>query len=91
MTAPSNPTLIQKGDSSRTPLFLIHDAGGTVFNYYKLENIGRPIYTIHNAWSKSGVLWEGGIMGMVKEYIRLIQTVISSGEILVGGMFCITF
>jgi thioesterase domain-containing protein len=80
-----NPALIQKGDASRTPLFLIHDAGGTVSNYYKLENIGRPVYAIYNPWFKSETRWDGGSVKFVTEYIKLIKSVVSSGEILVGG------
>jgi hypothetical protein len=82
-----NPLLIQRGDASRTPLFLLHDAGGTVSNYYKLGNIGRPIYTIYNPWTKSQNRWNGGSMKLVTEYIKLIQSIVSSGDILVGGIF----
>ncbi|KAK1146385.1 hypothetical protein N8T08_003172 [Aspergillus melleus] len=80
-----NPILLQKGDSSRTPLFLLHDAGGTVYNYYKLGNVGRPIYAISNPWIKAKTKWEGGAMRFVHEYIKLIKSVVSSGEILIGG------
>lgn len=83
----ANPALIRKGDASRTPLFLLHDAGGTVFNYYKLGNVGRPIYTIYNPWFKSETRWDRGSMRFVTEYIKLIQSVVSSGEILVRGIF----
>jgi hypothetical protein len=85
MEGQANPALIQKGDPSRTPLFLLHDAGGTVFNYYKLENVGRPVYAIYNPWFRSETRWDKGSMGFVNEYIKMIQSVVSSGEILVGG------
>ena len=80
-----NPAPIQKGDPSRAPLFLIHDAGGTVSHYYKLANVDRPVYAIHNPWFKSETRWEGGAMRFVNEYIKLIKSVVSSGEIIVGG------
>jgi hypothetical protein len=80
------PTLIQKGDATRTPLFLLHDAGGTIFNYYKIETIGRPIYAIRNPWLKCEERWVGGASKFVNEYIELIKKVVSAGEILVGGM-----
>lgn len=85
MDYPPSPVLLQKGDSSRTPLFLLHDAGGTIFNYFKLGNVGRPIYAISNPWIKAETKWEGGAMRFVHEYIKLIKSVVSSGEILVGG------
>ncbi|KAF2676479.1 hypothetical protein K458DRAFT_351727 [Lentithecium fluviatile CBS 122367] len=80
-----NPALIQKGDGTRTPLFLLHDAGGTVFSYYKLEAIGRPIYAIHNPWLKHEERWDGGAIKFVHEYIKMIKKIVSTGEILVGG------
>lgn len=81
----ANPALVQKGDASRTPLFLLHDAGGTVWNYYKLEHVGRPIYCIYNPWFNAETHWDGGSARFVTEYIKLIQLVVPSGEILVGG------
>ena len=85
MDPQANPALLQKGDPSRAPLFLIHDAGGGVYNYYKLENIGRPVYTIHNPWFKNETKWEGGAMMFVETYIKLIKSVVPKGDILVGG------
>ena len=85
MDKKSNPALLQKGDPSRTPLFLIHDAGGGIYNYYKLENIGRPVYTIYNPWFRNEKKWEGGAMMFVEEYIKLIKSVVLKGDILVGG------
>ena len=69
MDKKSNPALVQKGDPSRVPLFLIHDAGGGIHSYYKLEIIGRPMYTIHNMWFRNEHQWEGGAMMFVEEYI----------------------
>ena len=80
-----NPALLQQGDPSRTPLFLVHDAGGGIYDYYKLENIGRPVYAIHNPWFKNVTKWEGGAMMFVEKYIKLIKSVVPKGDILVGG------
>ncbi|EMD97895.1 hypothetical protein COCC4DRAFT_200698 [Bipolaris maydis ATCC 48331] len=81
----ANPALIQKGDASRAPLFLLHDSGGTVSYCYRLRNIGRTVYAIHNPSFYSQTKWKGGILGLVEEYIKLIKSVVPSGEILVGG------
>ena len=85
MDRQANPALLQKGDPSRAPLFLIHDAGGGIYSYYKLENIGRPVYTIYNPWFRNETKWEGGAMMFVEEYIKLIKKVVPKGDILVGG------
>lgn len=81
----ANPALLQAGDPNRTPLFLIHDAGGGVFSYFKLEALGRPVYTIYNPWFRNTTKWEGGAMMFVEKYIQLIKSVVPRGEILVGG------
>lgn len=80
-----NPVMLQQGDASRTPLFLIHDSSGTVFNYFKLGPLGRPVYTIHNPWFQNIEKWNGGTMLFVETYIELIKTIKRKGDILVGG------
>ncbi len=85
----TNPSLIQPGDPShpnRAPLFLIHDAGGAVFNYYKLAPLGRPVYSIHNPWFRNKTKWDGGALMFVHKYIELIKSVVPRGDVLVGGM-----
>ncbi|KOS22577.1 Polyketide synthase PksR [Escovopsis weberi] len=85
MAEQSNPTLIQAGDPSRAPLFLLHDSSGGTFNYYRLEPLGRPVYAIHNPLLGRETKWEGGAMMFVTEYIKLIKSVHPRGDILVGG------
>ncbi|KAM7210838.1 Alpha/Beta hydrolase fold [Rhypophila decipiens] len=79
-----NPSLLQTGDPTRTPLFLIHDAGGGILDYFKLESLGRPVYAIHNPWFHNKAKWEGGARLFVDKYIQLIKSVVPRGEILVG-------
>ncbi|KEY68601.1 hypothetical protein S7711_05783 [Stachybotrys chartarum IBT 7711] len=85
MESKGNPALLQKGDPSRLPLFLIHDSSGGIFNYYKLETLERPVYTIYNPWFRNKHKWEGGIELFVSKYIELIKTVVPRGDILIGG------
>lgn len=85
MESQVNPAQLQQGDASRAPLFLIHDSSGGVFNYFKLEPLGRPVYTIYNPWFRDTEKWKGGTMHLVEKYIELIKTVVRRGDILVGG------
>lgn len=82
---PTNPTLIQKG-LANTPLFLLHDGGGTIFQYFLLGPLGRSVYGIENSRFMSGEKWDGGIPEMAREYTKLIKSVVPSGDILIGGM-----
>lgn len=81
----ANPVLLQKGDPSRTPLFLIHDVSGAIFNYYKLESLDRPVYGIYSPWLQSKEKWEGDLSVVINKCIELIKSVVPRGEILAGG------
>ncbi|KAI0206625.1 Alpha/Beta hydrolase protein [Astrocystis sublimbata] len=87
-----NPSLIYEGpkqpwlDKQAAPLILLHDGGGTTFNYHCLYPIGRTIYGIHNAHFEEGGYWESGIPGMAAHYIELIEKILpKGGDILLGG------
>ncbi|KAK2754878.1 putative secondary metabolism biosynthetic enzyme [Arachnomyces sp. PD_36] len=80
----TNPTLIQPPTlpfppntlTSRTPLILIHDGGGTTFDYFFLGNIHRSTYGIHNPNFLSGVPWDGGIPQLAGLYIEFIRALL---------------
>lgn len=66
-----NAQLIQVEDWLRpnavtrsTPVFLIHDGGGTIFAYHCLEELNRPVYGISNPHFSDGNVFEGGIAEM---------------------------
>ncbi|KAI9837009.1 MAG: hypothetical protein M1819_000658 [Sarea resinae] len=84
-----NPCLIQSSPTKSTsalPLYLIHDGGGTIVQYYLLNPLSRPVYGIYNPQFESGGRWEGGIAAMAREYARLIAaTQPRGGAILLGG------
>ncbi|EHK19583.1 uncharacterized protein TRIVIDRAFT_46311 [Trichoderma virens Gv29-8] len=83
----ANPELIQPEDWARpnkpsynTPVFLIHDGGGTTFAYHCLEILGRYIYGIHNPYFYTGEVFEGGIPEMGRIYAKWIRdTVLEKG------------
>ncbi|MCJ1464844.1 hypothetical protein MMC07_003459 [Pseudocyphellaria aurata] len=86
-----NPILIQPPIPSSNinvqtvPLVLIHDGGGTVFQYFLLSPIFRPLYGIANPHFESGAPWHGGLREMAAYYAKLIKMAIPSGQILLGG------
>lgn len=82
-----NPELIQAEDwlnpdavARSTPVFLIHDGGGTTFAYHCLEPLNRPVYGIHNPHFKTGKTFDGGIAEMGKLYSRYILQAISDPD-----------
>lgn len=93
----TNPNLIQDGPppaqtSSNSPwvkwpvpLVLIHDGGGTIFSYYLLGEIGRPVWGIANPRFDTNDSWEGGIPAMATQYLKWIKEAVPRGKIIVGG------
>jgi thioesterase domain-containing protein len=85
----ANPSLIQPGpvgQSSRTPLVLIHDGSGLVSSYYWLGSLGRKVYGVHNPhFDSASGNWEGGLHEMAKAYVPLVKSVVHHGKVLLGG------
>lgn len=80
-----NPLLIQEGSKEHTPLFLIHDGGGTIFQYFLLHTLDRDVWGIHNPNFYNSQKWTGGLSEMAKVYTRMLKSVISSGNVIIGG------
>ncbi|RAK95493.1 thioesterase domain-containing protein [Aspergillus ibericus CBS 121593] len=83
-----NPCQIQVGpetDVPSTPLILFHDAGGTVFPYFCLGDLRRPVYAIGNTHFDRGGKWSHGIREMGVVYAHLLRSVIGSGNVILGG------
>ncbi|KAL7929880.1 Alpha/Beta hydrolase protein [Trichoderma chlorosporum] len=72
--------LIQSEDWARpnkaslnTPVFFIHDGGGTTFAYHCLGMLGRYLYGVHNPYFYTGEVFEGGIPEMGRAYAEWIR------------------
>ncbi|GJC89254.1 putative thioesterase gloN [Colletotrichum liriopes] len=66
---------------TQTPLFLVHDGGGTTFAYHCLSPLDRAVFGIANPRFHSGVPWEGGLPEMAATYLQMIRnTVVKSPE-----------
>jgi hypothetical protein len=81
---------IQDSDDSGDviPLVLIHDGGGTVFNYWTLGPLHRPLFGISDPAFESGADWkgwEGGLVQMAEVYCATLNKHIGKGSILLGG------
>ncbi|KAF9697502.1 hypothetical protein EKO04_003960 [Ascochyta lentis] len=85
----SNPVKIQDAlptHARSPPVFLIHDAGGTVFSYFTLGRLGPRVYGIYDPQFEQ--LGNGGwqsILEMAEAYIRLMRKVVVRGSIILGG------
>jgi hypothetical protein len=79
-------TLRLRGHASHIPLILIHDGGGTIFEYYMLGPLYRRTYGIPNPYfHDGGSPPAGGVPQLAKEYAEAIQATIRNGPILIGG------
>ncbi|KAJ6265412.1 thioesterase [Bipolaris maydis] len=85
----SNPVLIQdvpRSPSVQPPLFLVHDASGTIFSYFQLGALGRKVYGIYDPrFEQSGGGGWQSVVEMARMYIRLIKKVMLRGDIVLGG------
>jgi len=87
---PDTISEVQDAPSSRTslPLVLIHDGGGTVFNYWTLGPLHRQMFAISDPAFDSGAEWkgwDGGLKQMAELYCNMIRKEIGEGKILLGG------
>ncbi|KAG4443834.1 hypothetical protein IFR05_000670 [Cadophora sp. M221] len=89
MVGQKNPVKLQSSPknpaSSKIPLVLIHDGGGTTFAYHCLGSLQRDVYGIHNPKYESGEEWEGGMREMALCYIELLEDAGIEGPIIIGG------
>ncbi|KAL6900386.1 Alpha/Beta hydrolase protein [Trichoderma evansii] len=63
-----------------TPIFLIHDGGGTTLSYKFLEILGRYTYGIRNPYYYSGQVFEGGISEMAFLYASWIRKTVQDKD-----------
>lgn len=91
-----NPSLIEEplpesAEDVLTPVVLIHDGGGTTFNYHLVcPSYGRRVFGIANPNFHTGRSWlPGGIPEMARHYVRLLRGALGGGgrrkSIILGG------
>ncbi|KAF2721126.1 alpha/beta-hydrolase, partial [Polychaeton citri CBS 116435] len=67
------------------PLVLIHDGGGTAFNYHLLGPLERNVFAISNPHFDSGEPWSGGLPEMAVCYAKMIEMEVANGPVIIGG------
>ena len=78
--------------STAIPIVLIHDGGGTVFNYWTLGPLHRQMFGISDPAFDSGAEWRGwedGLKQMAELYCNMIRKEIGKGKILLGGKYLV--
>ncbi len=75
-----NPELVQAESwirpdswSGKTPVFLIHDGGGTTFSYHCLDSLHRFTYGVRNPHFFSEAKFDGGLPEMGRLYASWIR------------------
>lgn len=83
-----SPIIALQKNGFKTPLFLIHPIGGTIF-WYKLisRNLGqfRPIYAIQDPGIDAEDLLFNSVQEMASFYLKAIQEIQPSGPYLLAG------
>ncbi|PPJ55135.1 hypothetical protein CBER1_09968 [Cercospora berteroae] len=80
-----NPMQLQYAVSEDAPLFLVHDASGTIFNYSLLGDLRRNVFAVYDPKFEREEGWSGGLPEMAREYVALIRKVNPSRPIILGG------
>lgn len=78
---------IKKG-GNKTPLFLVHPIGGSIFWYKSLAkyfDADRPLYGIQDPGLDKKELFFENLEEMAQRYIKAIQTIQPRGPYMVGG------
>ena len=73
----------QPPGTAAAPLFLFHDASGTISNYRALGLMGRDVYAIADSRVESDD--DESLQEMSRRYYTLIKSIVVEGSILVGG------
>jgi len=88
LTNVSDPIIALRTDGEKTPLFLIHPVGGTIFWYIhlsKLLNTGHPIYAIQDP----GIMQKNKVFQNIEDmasfYLSAIREIQPNGPYLIGG------
>ena len=76
----------EPANGSRVPLVLIHDGGGTTFQYHMLGTLGRHSYAVANPYFNDGAEPPGGIRHLAEEYAAAIEDTLK-GPVIIGGWF----
>jgi len=77
-----------KNSGGKTPLFLIHPIGGSIFWYKSLGthmDVDRPLYGIQDAGLDKNELFFETIEEMVQIYVEVIRTIQPHGPYFLGG------
>ncbi|KAJ6192011.1 thioesterase [Bipolaris maydis] len=85
----TNPVLIQDAARSLSglpPLFLVHDASGSISDYFQLGPLGCRVYGIYDPQVEGAHrgAWHS-IVDIAQAYAQLIKNVSCRGSILIGG------
>jgi acyl transferase domain-containing protein/thioesterase domain-containing protein len=91
--APSWSSLVEinKGNSSRQPLFLMHSEGGNVLEYWALSRYlgeDQPIYAMQAKWLEGEAPIRMTIEEIAKHFISEMRTVQKTGPYYLGG-YCL--
>lgn len=77
--------ITRNNSGSSVPLILIHDGGGTIFQYYTLGPLSRDVYGIANPYFSSGDGDAVSITDLASKYAEVIQKSFGSSSVIVGG------
>jgi amino acid adenylation domain-containing protein len=88
MSTAWSPLLCLQSEGKKTPLFFVHAAGGSAFDFVEIATLmgtKRSFYAIHPRGVEPGEMFHNSIEEMASDYVKEIQLVQSEGPYLLAG------
>jgi len=83
-----SPLVCLQSQGSKSPLFFVHAAGGSAFNYFQIATLmgtERPFYAIQPRGVEPGESFHASIEEMAADYVAAVRSVQAKGPYLLAG------
>jgi amino acid adenylation domain-containing protein len=83
-----SPLVCLQSQGSKSPLFFVHAAGGSAFNYFQIATLmgtERPFYAIQPRGVELGESFHASIEEMAADYVAAVRSVQAKGPYLLAG------
>jgi thioesterase domain-containing protein/acyl carrier protein len=83
-----SPLVCLQSQGDKAPLFFVHAAGGSAFNFFEIATLlgtERPFYAIQPRGTEKGDTFHATVEEMAVDYVTAVRSVQQTGPYLLGG------